>query len=63
MCDSGHPLLRGPGHGHAHAHGHGHAHPRDGGGGFRVVVAGKGGVGKTSLTALIARLLSRRGHR
>lgn len=27
------------------------------------MVAGKGGVGKTSLTALVARLLSRRGHR
>lgn len=39
--------------------------PADGGrdGGFRVVVTGKGGVGKTSLTALIARMLSRGGHR
>ncbi len=65
MCDSGHPLLRGHDHGHTHAHGHAHphAHPHGGGGGFRVVVAGKGGVGKTSLTALVARLLSRRGHR
>jgi CO dehydrogenase maturation factor len=37
----------------------------DGGhdGGFRVVVTGKGGVGKTSLTALLARLLARDGHR
>jgi CO dehydrogenase maturation factor len=34
-----------------------------GDGGFRVVVTGKGGVGKTSLTALIARLLARDGHR
>lgn len=33
------------------------------GGGFRVVVTGKGGVGKTSLTALMARLLARRDHR
>jgi CO dehydrogenase maturation factor len=32
-------------------------------GGFRVVITGKGGVGKTSLTALIARLLARDGHR
>jgi CO dehydrogenase maturation factor len=33
------------------------------GGGFRVVVTGKGGVGKTSLTALVARLLARDGNR
>jgi CO dehydrogenase maturation factor len=32
-------------------------------GGFRVVITGKGGVGKTSLTALLARLLARHGHR
>jgi CO dehydrogenase maturation factor len=32
-------------------------------GGFRVVITGKGGVGKTSLTALLARLLARDGHR
>lgn len=37
------------------------APPRDGG--FRVVVTGKGGVGKTSLSALIARLLARDGQR
>jgi CO dehydrogenase maturation factor len=30
--------------------------------GFRVVVTGKGGVGKTSLSALLARMLARRGH-
>jgi CO dehydrogenase maturation factor len=33
------------------------------GGGIRVVITGKGGVGKTSLTALVARLLARDGHR
>lgn len=31
--------------------------------GFRVVVTGKGGVGKTSLSALIARLLAQHNHR
>jgi CO dehydrogenase maturation factor len=52
-------------HEHDHAHGHVHAHEHGHGdlGGFRVVVAGKGGVGKTSLTALIARLLARQGQR
>jgi len=30
---------------------------------FRVVITGKGGVGKTSLTAMLARLLSRRAYR
>jgi CO dehydrogenase maturation factor len=40
------------------------APPDDGrDGGFRVVITGKGGVGKTSLTALVARLLARDGHR
>jgi CO dehydrogenase maturation factor len=29
---------------------------------FRVVVTGKGGVGKTTLTAVLARLLARHGH-
>ena len=40
------------------------AAPADAGGGrgFRVVVTGKGGVGKTSLTALLARLLARDGR-
>jgi CO dehydrogenase maturation factor len=52
-----------------HAHGeHGHTHetglarnarPDE----FRVVLTGKGGVGKTSLTALLARLLARRAYR
>lgn len=53
-------------HGHAggHAHAHGpelaqRAHPDD----FRVVITGKGGVGKTSLTALLARLLARDAYR
>lgn len=41
------------------------AAPAGGGrdGGFRVVVTGKGGVGKTSLTALLARLLARDSRR
>jgi len=48
--------------GHEHAHGSGleqRAHPDD----FRVVITGKGGVGKTSLTALLARLLARDAYR
>jgi CO dehydrogenase maturation factor len=32
-------------------------------GGIRIVIAGKGGVGKTSLTAILAHLFSRRGLR
>ncbi len=31
--------------------------------GFRVVITGKGGVGKTTMTALLARLLARSGYR
>ena len=58
MCDGQHE------HGHSH---HDHAGgmpvsralPTD----FRVVVTGKGGVGKTSLTAMLARLLARRDWR
>ncbi len=60
MCDS-------PGH-HHHDHDHGHDHHHHHGDGvvgagaeqFRVVLTGKGGVGKTSLTALLARQLARR---
>ncbi len=56
MCES---------HGH-HDGGHHHHHELHDSGpldGLRVVVTGKGGVGKTSLTALMARLWARRGHR
>lgn len=65
MCDSGHTHCHGHHYPHSHGHAHGHSHGSVQGdlGGFRVVVAGKGGVGKTSLTALIARLLARQGHR
>jgi CO dehydrogenase maturation factor len=50
--------------GHEHGHHHGpefvnNARPDD----FRVVVTGKGGVGKTSLTALLARSLARQPWR
>jgi len=57
MCDT-------PGHHHHHEHDH-RQHEHAGGGAhqFRVVVTGKGGVGKTSLTALLARQLSRRSYR
>lgn len=56
MCESGH---------HHHRHDHGPTHDLDSGpqAGVRVVITGKGGVGKTSLTALMARLWARRGHR
>ena len=54
---------------HAHEHTHSHEHHGHGlpvnarGDDFRVVITGKGGVGKTTLTALLARRLSRRGYR
>lgn len=47
------------GHDHEHAHDHAHASARD----LRLVLTGKGGVGKTSLTAVLARLFARRHHR
>ena len=54
-------------HAHEHTHGdehHGHALPLNArGDDFRVVVTGKGGVGKTTLTALLSRRLARRGYR
>ena len=54
---------------HAQEHTHGQEHQVHGlpvnarGDDFRVVVTGKGGVGKTTLTALLARRMSRRGYR
>jgi CO dehydrogenase maturation factor len=51
---------------HHHAHTRAPRFERSGGVngcGFRVVVTGKGGVGKTSLSALISRQLARRDHR
>lgn len=72
MCETcghqyGHPDGQSHGHGHGGHHGqeHGHLHlpanarAED----FRVVVTGKGGVGKTSLTALLALRIARRGMR
>jgi CO dehydrogenase maturation factor len=54
-------------HAHEHTHGdehHSHELPLNArGDDFRVVVTGKGGVGKTTLTALLARRMSRRGYR
>ena len=57
MCDDHHE-------GHEHEHHHHdaleqRAQPEE----FRVVITGKGGVGKTSLTALLARLLAREAYR
>ncbi len=54
-------------HAHEHTHGeehHGHGPARSARGDeFRVVITGKGGVGKTTLTAMLARRMSRRGYR
>jgi CO dehydrogenase maturation factor len=60
MCDTpGHSHDHSHEHEHGHRHSHVHASPDQ----FRVVITGKGGVGKTSLTAMLARLLSRRAYR
>lgn len=62
MCDS-------PDHSHGHHCGHGHEHdhhhpPAPGSEDrFRVVITGKGGVGKTTLTALLARRMARDGFK
>lgn len=66
MCDvPGHSHDHGHDHGHDHDHDHDHGHDHGDGGvdQFRVVITGKGGVGKTSLTAVLARLLSRQAYR
>ncbi len=63
MCDiPGHSHEHGHGH-HHHGHEHDHEHQHGTADQFRVVLTGKGGVGKTSLTAMLARLLSRRSYR
>lgn len=58
MCDDTHD-----GHDHGHHHDHGELERRARPDEFRVVITGKGGVGKTSLTALLARLLARDAYR
>jgi len=50
-------------HDHEHHHHHGDLERRARPDEFRVVITGKGGVGKTSLTALLARLLARDAYR
>ena len=60
MCDTCAEHTREHTHGDEHHH-HGlpqRAHGDD----FRVVVTGKGGVGKTTLTAMLARRMARRGY-
>jgi CO dehydrogenase maturation factor len=59
MCDSPHEHEHEDEHEHEHDHFVHTGSERE----FRVVVTGKGGVGKTSLTALLARLLARASHR
>ena len=62
MCDTpGHSHDHSHEHEHEHEHRHSHVHASPDQ--FRVVITGKGGVGKTSLTAMLARLLSRRAYR
>ena len=57
MCDHQHHE-----HGHDGVHSPSHAHT-PGSCEFRLVLTGKGGVGKTTLTATLARLLARSSHR
>nr|VFJ61494.1 MAG: CobQ/CobB/MinD/ParA nucleotide binding domain-containing protein [Candidatus Kentron sp. FM]VFJ61795.1 MAG: CobQ/CobB/MinD/ParA nucleotide binding domain-containing protein [Candidatus Kentron sp. FM]VFK13646.1 MAG: CobQ/CobB/MinD/ParA nucleotide binding domain-containing protein [Candidatus Kentron sp. FM] len=64
MCDSsdhGHGHGHHCGHGHEHSHSHHHAPGSEDR--FRAVVTGKGGVGKTTITALLARRMARDGFK
>lgn len=64
MCETcGHHHDHPDSHSHGHESGHLHLPANARPGDFRVVVTGKGGVGKTSLTALLALSLARRGMR
>ncbi len=60
-CEHGGSAHGGRGH-HVHVHPPADGSPLDPGARSRVVVAGKGGVGKSTLTALLARLLARSGY-